>query len=463
MASKQHESISPFFLTWDDMLLITGKLKTGKRTNSGLTAEHILHGSPKLIVHFHLLFNTLLLHGFVPTSFLEGTISPTVKNSSGNLNSVENYRGITLCSVISHMFENALRLKFGEFLHSDELQLGFKPKHSTSHAVYALKSCVNYFTRRDSNVFVAFLDFSKAFDTISHCGLFLKLMERNVPFCFLMTIMFWYLNMKYDVKWSNVRSDSFPVRCGTKQGGILSPDFFAIYINDLIIDLRNTGVGCHIINRFIACILFADDVTVMAPTRGALQMLLNVCASYCSRFCLKFNVGKTKIMVFGKLNRSLSSIAKINLNGINIDYVSNCRYLGFYIIAGTSFSISVDEDLKSFFGSVNAILTSVRQPKENILIQLLYSNCVPKLTYGAAVKDLNSSEKQQYNVAVNNAVRRIFRFRYWQSIRQIRQFYGFESIETMFAKAKTRFFKVLSINGNSILQFLSTLETFVVE
>ena len=149
-------------------------------------------------------------------------------------------------------------------------------------------------------MFVAFLDFSMAFDMISHCGLFLKLMDRGVPFCFLMTIMFWYLNMSYDVKWSSTRSDSFPVRCGTKQGGILSPDFFAVYINDLIVQLRNSGVGCHVINRFIACLLFADDVTLMAPTRGTLQMLLNICAVYCSEFCLEFNVGKTKIMVFGK-------------------------------------------------------------------------------------------------------------------------------------------------------------------
>ena len=72
------------------------------------------------------------------------------------------------------MFENALRLKFGHYLTSHDLQFGFKPRHSTTHAVFSLKSCVNYFTRRDSSVFVAFLDFSKAFDTVSHCGLFLK-------------------------------------------------------------------------------------------------------------------------------------------------------------------------------------------------------------------------------------------------------------------------------------------------
>ena len=213
----------------------------------------------------------------------------------------------------------------------------------------------------------------------------------------------------------------------------------------------------------IACLLFADDVTLMAPTRGTLQMLLNICAIYCSKFCLRFNVGKTKIMVFGKLSKFLPTIAKINLNGTDIDYVTNCRYLGFYIVAGVFFSISVDEDLRSFFGSVNAILTSVKQPKENILMQLLYSNCVPKLTYGAAVKDLTAAEKQRYNVAVNNAIRRIFRFRYWQSIRQIRHVYGFDSIEIMFAKAKTRFFKVLSVNGNCTLQFLSSVESYVVE
>ena len=90
-------------------------------------------------------------------------------------------------------------------------------------------------------------------------------------------------------------------------------------------------------------------------------------------------------------------------------------------------------------------------------MQLLFSNCVPKLTYGAAIKDLNSSELRQYNVALNNAIRRIFGFRHWQSIRQIREFYGYDPIEVMFAKAKRRFYLSLSNHANSTLKFLSTL------
>ena len=126
-----------------------------------------------------------------------------------------------------------------------------------------------------SDVFVSFLDLSRAFDKISHHGLFLKLMDRCVPLYFLLIVIFWY---------SNTRSYSFRVLCGSKQGGILSPNFFSIYINDLVILLRSSKIGCHILNRFIACILFADDLSLLAPTRGSLQKLLNICFAYCEFF-----------------------------------------------------------------------------------------------------------------------------------------------------------------------------------
>ena len=72
------DSINPFFITWDDMITISGKLKEGKSTNSFITAEHILYGSPKLAVHLHILFNSFLQHSFVLIDFLKGTISPVI-------------------------------------------------------------------------------------------------------------------------------------------------------------------------------------------------------------------------------------------------------------------------------------------------------------------------------------------------------------------------------------------------
>ena len=168
-------------------------------------------------------------------------------------------------------------------------------------------------------------------------------------------------------------------------------------------------------------------------------------------------------MVFGKLSNSVSTLARIVVNGESVDYVQSCRYLGFYVVSSKHFKLSVNEDLRGFFGSVNSILTCAHKPKENVLMQLLYSNCVPKLTYGAAIKELNAAESNQYNVALNNAVRRIFGFRNWQSIRQIREFYGYQSIEVLFAKAKKRFHDSLINHHNGVLRFLSSLEVEVVD
>ena len=125
-------------------------------------------------------------------------------------------------------------------------------------------------------------------------------------------------------------------------------------------------------------------MSLIAPTREALQQLIDVCAAYCLRFCLKFNVAKTKVMVFGKLSRVVPSLAKITLHGQCVEYVQSCKYLGFHLVSHDYFKFSVIEDLRGFFESVNSVLSSIQKPKENILMQLLFSNCVPKLTFGAA-------------------------------------------------------------------------------
>ena len=200
--------------------------------------------------------------------------------------------------------------------------------------------------------------------------------------------------MRYEVKWSNSRSGYFDVLCGTKQGGILSPDFFAIYINDLILILKGLRIGCHIIRQFIACLLFADDMSLIAPTRESMQQMLNVCAEYCRKFCLQFNVGKTKLMVFGKMSKCIPSLANISFQGVQLQYVEKCKYLGFHVVSDVHLKLSIHEDICSFFASANSILNSMIRPLPNVLIRLLYSNCVPRLTYGAAVKHLNASETQ---------------------------------------------------------------------
>ena len=319
-----NENIGNYYFSWADMKNVVSKLKMGKSSAGFIKPEHVFFGSEKLLIHLLLLFNSMLQHGYVVEEFLEGTITPVVKDTQGDLCDSKNYRGITIGPLFSKMFEIALDEKISPLLNSDALQFGFKEKTSTSHALYVLKSTVNHFTENRSNVYTAFLDCTKAFDRISHHGLFMKLIDRNVPLVYLIIIMFWHLGMSCRVKWADPFSDVFPVPLGTKQGGIMSPRH-AIYINDLIVALRKSGIGCHLVKLFVACILFADDLALMAPSRSALQSLINICHDYCSKYCLSFNTKKSKIMVFGNVSETIKPFEQV---GSLIDLVEEWKYLG---------------------------------------------------------------------------------------------------------------------------------------
>ena len=116
---------------------------------------------------------------------------------------------------------------------------------------------------------------------------------------------------------------------GTKQGGILSPDFFSVYIDDLIRLLEGKGLGCHIGTKFLACFLFADDMALISPSRGGMQKMIDICVRYCNEFCLSFNVKKTKTMIFGKLFSSTDQSEPLFINEESIEFVTKWRYLGF--------------------------------------------------------------------------------------------------------------------------------------
>ena len=84
---------------------------------------------------------------------------------------------------------------------------------------------------------------------------------------------------KYD-KWNGIISKTFHVYSDVRQEGVLSPRLFAIYIDDLILQLRKLNVGCHLIELILACVVYADDICLLAPCRSAWQLHLDTCVSY---------------------------------------------------------------------------------------------------------------------------------------------------------------------------------------
>ena len=450
----QNDNIANYFISWSEMMDIVSKIKIGKSSSGTCKSEHVLYGSPVLICHFQLLFNGLIQHGFVPTDFVKGTITPIVKDAQGDISDPSNYRAITLSCLPAKLFEFAIQIKTSHLLGTDDLQFGFKAKTSTSHALFSLKTTVEHFNKKGSDVYVAFLDCTKAFDRISHFGLFSKLIDRAIPLCILMVLIYWYLNMTCNVKWENQTSGSFKVPLGIKQGGINSPDFFGCYIDDVATILRTSNVGCYIFGIFLAFILFADDLCLLAPTRGALNKMIQLCAAYCKEYGLQFNASKSKIMVFSKSSIDHEKLCPILLNGRKVDYVDSITYLGTNIVNNKGFSFSSSNDLTKFYRASNSILRAVNKPSEEVLMQLLYTCCIPILSYASAVKVYSSRQMQDCNTAVNDALRLIFGFNRWESVRALRESFGYKSLVDLFAKAKRKFENSLSSHRNPVISHL---------
>ena len=448
-----HDDLDQYYLKWPDMITVLSKLKTGKATATFIKAEHILLGSPKLATHLHILFNAMLQHAYVPVEFLNGVITPLIKDAEGDHCCTDNYRGLTLGVVFSYLFEHTLMLKTGHLLESDSLQFGYKKRHSTTHALYTLKTCIDYFTSRGSNVFCAFLDCTKGFDKVNHDGIFIKLIKRRVPLCILNLLIYWYSNLSSVCKWNNIKSGSFRVPSGVRQGGVLSPHLFALYVDDLITDLRNSGVGCHIIDLFLASIFYADDLALLAPCRSSLQTLLDICESYSREWCLNFNPKKSKVMVYG----GHCDYTSLTLNGGILESVSEWKYLGLTLIASTNFKTCSRRPLTQFLRCANTILNAPSKPSEKIQMKLLYSNCVPVMTYGSEIVDYSSAEMYSLHVKINDAIRKIFSFNRWESVRYLRTDHGYLSIYEIFEQRRTVFMQRLATHRNVTLRSLYEL------
>jgi retron-type reverse transcriptase len=160
---------------------------------------------------------------------------------------------------------------------ADDYQFGFKNKHSTSLACSVLKRTVDYYRKNGSHVFVCMLDLSKAFDSVNHLSLFKKLVALDFPANLVELLATWYVNQQINVRWKKILTDSFLMRNGIRQGSILSPYLFSVYMCDVSDVIMKSGVGCYVGNKPCNILLHADDFVLISPSWYAQQRLLDLC------------------------------------------------------------------------------------------------------------------------------------------------------------------------------------------
>ena len=179
----------------------------------------------------------------------------------------------------------------------------------------------------------------KAFDNVKHSVLFPKLVDKGIPAVFIRLLVVMYEKQVAYVRWNGTMSKSFPINNGVKQGAVLSPRLFCVYIAELFDILRKKQTGCWVNDKFIGIVGYAGDLLLLLPTLDGLQEMVKTCEEFATRNNLKFSTHhvlkqcKTKCMTFTKKKTLLKDII---LNGKVLPWVTSAKHLGCKITDNTN-------------------------------------------------------------------------------------------------------------------------------
>ena len=189
-----------------------------------------MNAHPVIVTLLTKIMNMMILFEYVPDGFGVGVMIPIPKAHLGNSNvRCDDFRGISVNSIVSKLFELCLLSVFSSYLGSSDLQFGFKANSSCSKALYTVRKTIEFFNERQSTVNLCALDMAKAFDKMNRHALFIKLLNRKCPMTLINILDCWFSKTFACVKWGDCMSSFVKLQCGTRQGEILSPTLFQFY------------------------------------------------------------------------------------------------------------------------------------------------------------------------------------------------------------------------------------------
>ena len=329
-------------ITREEVLLAIQRLKNGKAAGpDGIIGEFFKHAGHLAVDFLVKLFNVLFERGIYPDSWTESIIIPLFKK--GNQNDPDNYRGISLCDICSKLYSSIINNRLQEWIEQNNLtgecQAGFRKDYSTVDHMFTLMAMIQKQFALNRKLNVAFIDFEKAFDSISRKLLWPILLKNGIKGRLYKCVRSMYEKVKARIICGAKFTDYIKCTRCVKLGDVCSPVLFSLFINDLALDIiNNSRHGVSLSSDFVQLVilLFADDMILLSETVIGLQTQLNSLFSAASRLQLKLSMNKSNTVVFRK-GGYLGARERWIYDGCMMRVVNSYKYLGICFSTRLSF------------------------------------------------------------------------------------------------------------------------------
>ncbi|CAH2090098.1 unnamed protein product [Euphydryas editha] len=376
----------------------------------GISNEVIKMGAPVLLHHLTKLFNMILNTETVPKKWCSSDIILIFKK--GNPQDIGNYRPISLLSSTYKLFASIILKRITQEIDNAQPieQAGFRSGYSTMDHIQTIEQIIEKYREFNRPLYVAFIDYSKAFDSISHNSIWNALSSLKIDKKYINIIKNLYENSTSKVK-METSGELFKIERGVRQGDPLSPKFFIAVLQDIFSKINWDQKGILLNGKYLNHLRFADDIAILAETPKDLKEMVTTLDHESKKVGLDMNTSKTKIMT-NHYKRP------IQVNGQQIEYVDSYIYLGKQVSFNVNSNLEVKRRItltwKKFWSLKEILKGNYSLHMKKIVMD---TSIMPCLLYGCQTWVFTKEIKQKIEKTQKAMERSILRIRKIHKVR----------------------------------------------
>ena len=392
-------------ITEKEMELTKKKLKRRKSCGpDNIPNEAIIHADKDNTNELRRIFNRILKENNIPEAWKNGRII-TIYKGKGIKGKCSSERGISISSNMGKVFERIINERTKEHLNISDMQGGGKKGANTVDHILALKEAI----KKGKDCYVAFLDVTKAYDKAWADGIMYVLGKEGIDNKLWPIIKELNENLTAIVETKHGNTRPITMKDNIRQGGVLSVIMYAILMDEIAKEIEANKLGITMKEgEKIGCLLWMDDVALIAESKDELQKMLDIADKISTKYRIKFGEEKSKIIKIGKKLTQTD----FHLGQMNLGYCDKYKYLGVIFTNKNNMDEHIKEIKKKSEAAFNTAMaiagsTDLKNMELKVIWELIETCILPIITYGWEATNPRRCDEKQLKQIVDNLIKRV--------------------------------------------------------